>query len=180
MLKLREVSAYAPIIHQVVGDLLGRVELLRRRSLDQATVSDLAAELYKFGFEGISAVLFETRLGCLQEEIPEDTLRFITAVNNMLTLSDIVILLPRWSRSVLPFWKRFVQAWDDLYGVAQKLVDRRMAELKDQVCRGAPAGGMYLTYLLSSDKMSRAEVYISVTELMLGGVDTVAHKYNSM
>ncbi|XP_035984285.1 sterol 26-hydroxylase, mitochondrial [Fundulus heteroclitus] len=175
MLKLREVSAYAPIIHQVVGDLLGRVELLRRRSPDQATVSDLAAELYKFGFEGISAVLFETRLGCLQEEIPEDTLRFITAVNNMLTLSDIVILLPRWSRSVLPFWKRFVQAWDDLYGVAQKLVDRRMAELKAQVCSGEPAEGMYLTYLLSSDKMSRAEVYISVTELMLGGVDTTSN-----
>lgn len=52
MLKLREVTAYAPIIHQVVGDLLQRVELLRRRSPDQATVSDLASELYKFGFEG--------------------------------------------------------------------------------------------------------------------------------
>lgn len=52
MLKLREVSAYAPIIHQVVGDLLRRVELLRSRSPDRATVPDLAAELYKFGFEG--------------------------------------------------------------------------------------------------------------------------------
>ncbi|MEQ2201578.1 hypothetical protein XENOCAPTIV_014568, partial [Xenoophorus captivus] len=123
----------------------------------------------------ISAILFETRLGCLQEEIPEDTLRFITAVNNMLTLSDVVILLPRWSRSILPFWRRFVQAWDDLYDVAQKLIDRRMAELKAQVCSGEPAEGMYLTYLLSSDKLSRAEVYISVTELMLGGVDTTSN-----
>lgn len=39
----------------------------------------------------------------------------------MLTLSDIVILLPRWSRGVLPFWKRFVQAWDDLYDVGMSL-----------------------------------------------------------
>ncbi|XP_038158195.1 sterol 26-hydroxylase, mitochondrial [Cyprinodon tularosa] len=175
MLKLQEVSAYAPVIHQVVGDLLGRVELLRSRSPDRATVRNLAAELYKFGFEGISAVLFETRLGCLQEEIPEDTLRFIAAVNNMLTLSDIVILMPCWSRSILPFWKRFVQAWDDLYDVAQKLVDRRTAELKAQMCSGEPAEGMYLTYLLSSDKLSRAEIYISVTELMLGGVDTTSN-----
>ncbi len=52
MLKLREVLAYAPTIHQVVGDLLRRIELLRSRSQDQATVSDMAAELYKFGFEG--------------------------------------------------------------------------------------------------------------------------------
>lgn len=52
MLKLREVAAYAPVIHQVVSDLLQRIELLRSRSQDQATVSDLPAELYKFGFEG--------------------------------------------------------------------------------------------------------------------------------
>lgn len=61
--------------------------------------------------------MFETRLGCLQEDIPPDTLRFITAVNEMLTLSETVLLLPRWSRGVLPFWRRFVQAWDDLYDV---------------------------------------------------------------
>lgn len=52
MLKLQEVSAFAPIIHQVVGDLLHRIDLLRSRSEDHATVTDMAAELYKFGFEG--------------------------------------------------------------------------------------------------------------------------------
>ncbi|KAM4559963.1 sterol 26-hydroxylase, mitochondrial [Odontesthes bonariensis] len=175
MLKLQEVSAYAPVIHQVVGDLLRRIEFLRSLSRDRATVSDLAAELYKFGFEGISSILFETRLGCLQEEIPRDTLRFITAVNDMLMLSDTVIILPRWSRGILPFWKRFVQAWDDLYDVAQTLIDRRMCEIEAQVRSGEPAEGMYLTYLLASDKLSRAEVYISVTELMLGGVDTTSN-----
>uniref|UniRef100_A0A1A8S285 Uncharacterized protein n=1 Tax=Nothobranchius rachovii TaxID=451742 RepID=A0A1A8S285_9TELE len=175
LLKPQAVSAFAPIIHQVVGDLLQRVELLRSCSQDRATVLDLAAELYKFGFEGISSVLFETRLGCLQEEISEDTLRFIAAVNKMLTLSDMVILFPRWSRSILPFWGRFVQAWDDLYDVAQKLIDRRMCEIEAQVLSGEPVEGMYLAYLLSSDKLSRAEVYISVTELILGGVDTTSN-----
>ncbi|XP_054479457.1 sterol 26-hydroxylase, mitochondrial [Anoplopoma fimbria] len=175
MLKLREVTAYAPIIHQVVGDLLQRVELLRRHSQDQATVSDMTAELYKFGFEGISSILFETRLGCLQEEIPPDTLRFIAAANAMLTLSETVVLFPRWSRGVLPFWRRFVQAWDDLSDVARSLIDRRIAEIEAQVSSGEPAEGMYLTYLLSSDKLSRAEVYISITELLLGGVDTTSN-----
>ncbi|XP_065808166.1 sterol 26-hydroxylase, mitochondrial isoform X2 [Labrus bergylta] len=175
MLKLREVAAYAHIIHQVVGDLLQRVELLRCRSPDQSTVSDIAAEFYKFGFEGISSILFETRLGCLQEEIPENTLRFISAVNDMLTLSETVVLFPRWSRGVLPFWSRFVQAWDDLYDVAQTLINRRVAEIKAQMCSGEQTEGMYLTYLLSSDKLSRTEVYISITELLLGGVDTTSN-----
>lgn len=175
MLKLREVLAYAPIIHQVVGDLLRRVELLRSRSEDQATVSDITAELYRFGFEGISSILFETRLGCLEEEIPVDMQRFITAVNDMLTLSEIVMLFPRWSRSVLPLWRRFVQAWDDLYDVAQSLINRRIAEIQAQVSSGKPAEGIYLTYLLSCDRLSRAEVYISITELLLGGVDTTSN-----
>lgn len=57
---------------------------------------------------------------------------------------------------------------------AQALIDRRVAELEAQLSSGGePADGMYLTYLLSSELMSRAEVYISVTELLLGGVDTV-------
>uniref|UniRef100_A0A3Q0SDK4 Cytochrome P450 family 27 subfamily A member 2 n=1 Tax=Amphilophus citrinellus TaxID=61819 RepID=A0A3Q0SDK4_AMPCI len=180
MLKLQEVSAYASVIHQVVGDLLQRIELLRTCSQDQATVSDLAAELYKFGFEGVSSILFETRLGCLQEEIPHDTLRFIAAVNDMLTFSDPVLLFPRWSRDILPFWKRFIQAWDDLSDIAQMLIDRRMAEIEAQVSRGEPAEGMYLTYLLSSDKLSKADVYTSVTELMLGGVDTVRKKNDTV
>ncbi|KAM4595974.1 sterol 26-hydroxylase, mitochondrial [Polymixia lowei] len=175
MLKLRESSAYAPIINQVVGDLLQRIELLRLRSRDQATVSNLADELYKFGFEGISSILFETRLGCLQEEIPKDTLRFITAANNMLTLSETVLFLPRWSRHVLPFWRRFVQAWDDLYSVAQQLIDRKIGELEAQVGGDKEAHGKYLTYLLTSDKLSRAEVYTSITELLLGGVDTTSN-----
>lgn len=120
----------------------------------------------------------------------------------MLTLSDTVLLFPQWSRRILPFWKRFLQAWDDLYDVgmchrnsrgshsgswfwihsqgclrfrpaAQTLIDKRIAEIKAQVSSGEPVEGMYLTYLLSCDKLSRAEVNISVTELMLGGVDTV-------
>lgn len=57
MLKLAEVSVYAPVIHQVVGDLLQRIETLRLRSQDHTTVPDLAAELYKFGFEGVISLV---------------------------------------------------------------------------------------------------------------------------
>lgn len=175
MLKLKEVAAYTPIIHEVVSDLLKRVELLRLRSHDQATVTDVASELYKFGFEGISSILFETRLGCLQEEIPTETLRFISGVNDMLTLSETVLFFPRWTRSFLPYWKRFVQAWDDLIDVARCLIDKKVQQIEDQVARGEQVEGMYLTYLLSSNKLSLEEMYISLTELLLGGVDTTSN-----
>ncbi|KAM8873168.1 sterol 26-hydroxylase, mitochondrial [Synchiropus picturatus] len=175
MLKPQEVVMYAPLIHQVVGDLLQRIDLLRRRSPDQATVSDVAAELYKFGFEGISAILFESRLGCLQEEIPRETLRFIAAVNDMLKMSEVVVIFPHWTRSILPFWRRFIQAWDVLFEIAGTLIDSRVSELEGQIQRGEPTEGKYLTYLLSMDQLSLSEVYITVTELLLGGVDTTSN-----
>lgn len=62
-------------------------------------------------------ILFETRLGCLQEDVPEKIVHFIDAIANMFMLSELVVLLPKWSRTFLPLWKRFVQAWDDLSGV---------------------------------------------------------------
>ncbi|KAM9483747.1 sterol 26-hydroxylase, mitochondrial [Clarias gariepinus] len=175
MLKLQEASAYASVIHDVVSDLLERVERLRSHSQDKSTVFDLASELYKFGFEGISAILFETRLGCLQEEIPTETLRFIAAANNMLRLSETVLFFPQWSRKVFPFWKQFIQAWDDLYDVARNLIDRKVKQMEEQVQRGENLEGMYLTYLLSSNKLSLAEIYITITELLLGGVDTTSN-----
>lgn len=175
MLKLGEVSVYASTIQQVVGDMLQRIEVLRCRSQDQATVSDMAAELYKFGFEAVSSILFETRLGCLQEDVPHDTLRFIAAVNTMLGSSDAVMFAPRWSRRILPLWKRFVQAWDDLIGVAQKLIDRRLVEIEAQVRRGEPIDGLYLSHLLSNRELSRSQIYITITELLLGGVDTTSN-----
>ncbi|XP_030637706.1 sterol 26-hydroxylase, mitochondrial [Chanos chanos] len=175
MLKLQEVSAYAPVIHNVVSDLLRRIERLRLGSHDRATVCDLTSELYKFGFESISSILFETRLGCLQDEIPKDTQRFIAAVNDMLTLSEPVLFFPCWTRGILPFWSRFVRAWDDLYYVAKGLIDRKVQQLNEQVHCEEAVQGTYLTYLLSSEKLSLPEVYISITELLLGGVDTTSN-----
>ena len=57
--------------------------------------------------------------------------------------------------------------------IAQLLIDRKVKQMDKQVQRGEKVEGMYLTYLLSSNKLSLAEVYITITELLLGGVDTV-------
>lgn len=56
---------------------------------------------------------------------------------------------------------------------ARTLIDRRISDLEAQEGRGQPAEGAYLAHLLSSQRLSRAEVYVTVTELLLGAVDTV-------
>ncbi|RXM94672.1 Sterol 26-hydroxylase, mitochondrial [Acipenser ruthenus] len=175
MLKLREVSAYAPVVNEVVTDLLHRIYRLREQSPDGTAVQNLAGELYKFGFEGISSILFDARLGCLDEEIPEDTQKFIRAVGDMLALSETVLFFPKWTRSILPYWKRFVSSWDDISDVAKMLIDRKVKEIHQKTEKGETVEGMYLTYLLSSNKLSLSDIYTSLTELLLGGVDTTSN-----
>lgn len=61
---------------------------------------------------------------------------------------------------------------------ASSLINRRIAEIDAQVANGQSVEGLYLTYLLSSDKMSRAKIFTCVTDLLLGGVDTVRSQQN--
>lgn len=56
---------------------------------------------------------------------------------------------------------------------ASSLINRRIAEIEAQVASGQSVEGLYLTHLLSSDKLSRSEIYTCIAELLLGGVDTV-------
>uniref|UniRef100_K7F7J1 Cytochrome P450 family 27 subfamily A member 1 n=1 Tax=Pelodiscus sinensis TaxID=13735 RepID=K7F7J1_PELSI len=98
---------------------------------------------------GISYILFETRIGCLEPEIPAETRRFIDAIGLMLKNSIYATVLPPWSRELLPFWKRYLSCWDTIFPAGKKLIDKRTEELEGQLERGEQVSG-YLSYLLGS------------------------------
>lgn len=175
MLKIKEASAFAPTIQDVVTDLINRIYFLRKNKGQGSMVYNVTDELYKFGFEGICSILFEKRLGCLQENIPEETKQFIKAVGDMLTLSETVIFFPKWTRSILPYWKNFVKAWDTIYEVSEKLINEKMSTLHKMLEKGEQTKGEFLTFLLSSNKLSMKEIQTVLAELLLGGVDTTSN-----
>ncbi|XP_007227997.3 cytochrome P450 [Astyanax mexicanus] len=175
MLKPKHVSSYTNAINEVVSDFIEKVAWLRATTGNGVMVPDVAGELYKFAFEGISSVLFETRMGCLNEVVPEETQKFIFSVGEMFRLSPIVVLFPKSLWPYMPFWKHFVAVWDHLFKVADDLVQKKMAEIQEKVKQGQPIEGEYLTHLLVSEQMSPTEVLGSITELLLAGVDTTSN-----
>ncbi|KAK1797903.1 hypothetical protein P4O66_007953 [Electrophorus voltai] len=175
MLKPKHVSSYTNAINEVVTDFVKKLALLRATKGNGVLVHDVAGELYKFAFEGISSVLFETRLGCLNEVVPEETQKFIFSVGEMFRLSPIVVLFPKSVWPYMPFWKHFVSVWDHLFKVADDLVRKKMEQIDEDVKRGEPVDGEYLTHLLISKQMSLTEVLGSITELLLAGVDTTSN-----
>ncbi|NWZ24410.1 CP27A protein, partial [Asarcornis scutulata] len=200
LLKPSEALLYADAIGEVVSDLMVRLREERSRSPSGVLVGDVANLLYRFALEGkgggarpsppprcvpagvwmrsvpagISYILFETRIGCLKQQVPAETQHFIDSINLMFKNSIFATVLPRWSRKVLPFWDRYLDSWDTIFAFGKNLIDRKMKELEGQVERGKEVSG-YLSYLLASGRLSLDEVYGSVAELLLAGVDTTSN-----
>ncbi|XP_067890927.1 cytochrome P450 isoform X1 [Heterodontus francisci] len=175
MLKPKEVSNYSPAINEVVTDFVKKLHWLRENHGGGVMVNDMSSELYKFAFEAICTVLFETRMGCLEEKIPEETQKFIEAVFEMFRLSAFIIFFPKAIWPYLPYWKQFVAAWDYLFYITKKLVNKKIKEMNESVKKGCAVEGEYLTYLLTSTKMTPVDIYGSLCELLLAAVDTTSN-----
>ncbi|KAM9305713.1 sterol 26-hydroxylase, mitochondrial [Gastrophryne carolinensis] len=175
MLKPSEAKSYAGSINEIISDFVVRLQELRRESPSGDTVYDVANEFYRFAFEGVSYIVFETRIGCLNKEIPPETQQFIDSIGQMLKSSVYVTYLPGWTRRVLPYWKRYLEGWDHIFDFGSKLIDKKMGEIQGRLEKGEEVQGEYLTYLLSSGKLTMPEVYGSVCELLLAGVDTTSN-----
>lgn len=175
MLKINEVSTYSPVISKVVTDFVEKIRWLRETQGGGVMVNDVSNELYKFSFEAICTILFETRMGCLEKEIPEETQKFINTVFEMFRLSSIVIFFPKEMWPFLPLWKQFVAAWDYLFHITDKLVNRKMKIMQETIDKGLSVEGEYLTYLLTNTMMSPLDIKGSLCELLLAAVDTTSN-----
>lgn len=175
MLHPKESAQYAGTFNEVVKDFIKKIHYMRQCSPTGDSVTNIANELYLFSLEGIASVLFETRLGCLEKKIPAGTQEFISAIAQMLSYNTTVFILPRWSRNLLPYWGRYIAGWEGIFSFAKKLIDKKMELIEQCVNNHRDVEGEYLTYLLSNTQMSIKDVYGSVTELLLAGVDTTSN-----
>ncbi|XP_053733586.1 sterol 26-hydroxylase, mitochondrial isoform X1 [Synchiropus splendidus] len=171
----KDAAQYGCIINKVVSDFVTRICYLRQRSPTGDLVTDMANELYGFSLEGISAILFETRIGCLEREIPPGTQEFINSIAQMFSNSLAVIMMPKWSRSLFPFWHRYIDGWEGIFSFAKKLIDKKLEAIRHSIDNNQDVQGEYLTYLLAKTDMSTKDVYGSIAELLLAGVDTTSN-----
>ncbi|XP_068102144.1 sterol 26-hydroxylase, mitochondrial-like [Hyperolius riggenbachi] len=175
MLKPAEAVLYTEAINEVVTDFLTMLDDHRKETPSGIMVNDIANVLYRFAFEGISYILFESRIGCLEKTIPPESQKFIDSIGAMFRYGLFAAVLPAWSQNLLPFYRLFLEKWDNIFAFGNKLIDQKMEKIQACLERGEEVQGEYLTYLLSSGKLTNKEVYGSIAELLLAGVDTTSN-----
>ncbi|XP_028742033.1 25-hydroxyvitamin D-1 alpha hydroxylase, mitochondrial [Peromyscus leucopus] len=179
LLRPQAAAGYAATLDDVVRDLVRRLRRQRGRGSGLPNlVQDVAGEFYKFGLEGIGAVLLGSRLGCLEAEVPADTETFIHAVGSVFVSTLLTMAMPNWMHRLVPGpWARLCRDWNQMFAFAQKHVEQRESEadVRKQKTEEDVPSGHHLTHFLFREKLSVQSIVGNVTELLLAGVDTVSN-----
>uniref|UniRef100_A0A8C6X9L8 Cytochrome P450 family 27 subfamily B member 1 n=1 Tax=Naja naja TaxID=35670 RepID=A0A8C6X9L8_NAJNA len=151
MLKPKEVESYTGTLNEVVSDLIGR---LQHQRISMKGILQLC----------ISSVLFESRIGCLEPKVPEETEKFISSINTMFIMTLLTMAMPKFLHQIFPKpWQKFCESWDYMFEF-----------VSERIIQGEKVEGKYLTYYLAQEKLSMKSIYGNVTELLLAGVDTIS------
>ncbi|XP_051046438.1 sterol 26-hydroxylase, mitochondrial [Phodopus roborovskii] len=178
LLKPAEAALYTDALNEVIDDFITRLDQVKAESASGNQVPDMAHLLYNFALEAICYILFEKRVGCLEPSIPEDTATFIRSVGLMFQNSVYVTFLPKWTRPLLPYWKRYLNGWDNIFSFGKKLIDQKVKEIEAQLQAAGPDGVQvsgYLHFLLTNELLSPEEAIGTFPELLLAGVDTTSN-----
>ncbi|XP_077568825.1 cytochrome P450 27C1 isoform X1 [Stigmatopora nigra] len=178
IMRPRDVAVFSDDINKVIDDLIKSVCIVRRQAEDGATVANVNDLFFKYAMEGIAAILYEGRLGCLENDIPQETQNYISALHLMFSSFKTTMYagaIPKWLRPIIPKpWEEFCCSWDGLFKFSVIHIDKRLSEIKAQLERGEEVKGGLLTHMLVTKEMSMEEIYANATEMLLAGVDTTS------
>ncbi|XP_006258949.1 cytochrome P450 27C1 isoform X1 [Alligator mississippiensis] len=178
ILKPEDVSVFSGPVNEVITDLIKRIHTLKRQEEDGETVTDVNNLFFKYSMEGVATILYECRLGCLENSVPEKTVEYIEALALMFSVFKTAMysgVIPKWLRPLIPKpWNVFCRSWDGLFKFSQIHVDNKLKDIQSRLEHGEEVKGGLLTYLLLSKELTLEEIYANMTEMLLAGVDTTS------
>uniref|UniRef100_A0A8B9GBS9 Cytochrome P450 27C1 n=1 Tax=Amazona collaria TaxID=241587 RepID=A0A8B9GBS9_9PSIT len=178
ILKPRDVAVYSEGVNDVITDLIKRIHTLRSQEDDGQTVANVNNLFFKYSMEGVATILYECRLGCLENNVPQQTVEYIEALELMFSMFKTTMYagaIPKWLRPLIPKpWREFCRSWDGLFKFSQIHVDNKLKAIQSQLDRGEEVNGGLLTHLLVSKELTLEEIYANMTEMLLAGVDTTS------
>ncbi|XP_028380727.1 1,25-dihydroxyvitamin D(3) 24-hydroxylase, mitochondrial [Phyllostomus discolor] len=168
LMKPAEIMKMDGKINEVLADFTGRMDELCDA---RGHIEDLYGELNKWSFESICLVLYDKRFGLLRKDAGEEALEFIKAIKTMMSTFGRMMVTPvELHRSLnTKVWQAHTQAWDTIFTSVKSCVDQRLEKHSEQ------PGRDFLCDIYHRNRLSKKELYATVTELQLAAVETTAN-----
>jgi len=175
LLKPKTINKYIPSIGQISDEFVDRIRLIRPESNEMN--DDFLNELYRWALESIGVSALNTRLGCFDPNLTDDSeaMRIISATATVFrTLNHLTVSLPLWKYYKTPIVRELHEALDFLYDVMMKYIGEATENLKSRPKDSDEEVSSFLDEILMKG-MSYKDAAPLVMDTMLGGIDTTAH-----
>ena len=78
----------------------------------------------------MGAIVFNTRMGCLEENMPARVQEFINAIDQMMDSSIPIIAFDEWHRRLNSrFWRRHKDAWDKIFEIGKNVKQIQLSKI---------------------------------------------------
>ncbi|GFU07552.1 probable cytochrome P450 301a1, mitochondrial [Nephila pilipes] len=174
MLRPEIMKTYLPQMNVIADDLIRRLRHLR---LPNHQVPMLMNELFKWALESVTYILFNERMGCLDNNISPDAIsqKYIRAVNEFFQLSAKVELssLPIWRAfpSLSPSYQKLKKVHDFFFEHAMQYVQSKMKDL-DNIDPDDSSNLSLMEKLIL--RGSPRDASIMAVDAMAAGIDTTS------
>ncbi|KAM6981201.1 1,25-dihydroxyvitamin D(3) 24-hydroxylase, mitochondrial [Aplochiton taeniatus] len=167
LMKPTEVVKLDGKINQVMKDFVSRIG----KANVNGRIEDLYFELNKWSFETICLVLYDKRFGLLQDHVNEEAMNFITSVKTMMSTFGMMMVTPvEFHRGLnTKTWQDHTAAWDLIFSTAKVYIDKKLMR------NSTEASDDLIGDIYRNSHLSKKELYATITELQIGGVETTAN-----
>ncbi|XP_035214006.1 probable cytochrome P450 12a4, mitochondrial [Stegodyphus dumicola] len=182
LLKPKAIQAYLGAMEDVARDFVQKIYETRDSNKE---IPGLLGELYKWALEFVAFVGLDTRLGCLETNLPPDS-DGMKMINSVQTQFDCMNKLEAFSGNIqfwkyfpTPTWKKFTMECDVFTQIAFKYINRAMEELKKK--EGNEDKELTLLQaLLATKGLDVSGAMVTVADMLMAGIDTTSHSVGYM
>ncbi|XP_043847311.1 cytochrome P450 11B1, mitochondrial-like [Dromiciops gliroides] len=172
VLSLKSTGQFIPLLNSVCQDFVQYLNNKIRKNVRKSLTLNISPYVFRFSTEASTYVLYGERLGLLSNNPNPDGMRFIQAMNKVISSTSLLLYTPvtlsRLTNSNT--WKQHLEAWDDIFQYADKCIQRIYQEMSLNNSSSQYSGIM--AELLEKADLSLDSIKANIMELTAGSVET--------
>ncbi|XP_048758643.2 cytochrome P450 10-like [Ostrea edulis] len=171
MLKMKEVFDYCTDMDEVARDFTDHLSTLRNQ---QNEVVGIEKELFKWSMESMGTFLFDSRIGCLGPNPPQDAQDFIENLQGFFKLMQpLMYNVPLYKIVPTKIWKQYEKHADNIFKIGRSFVDKKAIQLQQNPLQEGEKSS-FIHYMMNQKSLTENEALSTVVDMLISATETTS------